>query len=335
VLHALPTVPSHESIEHGGDLAAARRRFPSAPEPWIDLSTGINPHAYEFGALPAGCFARLPAADALAALERTAATAFGAREAVAAPGVQALIQLLPRILPGRRVGVLGPTYAEHAHAWRQAGRDVVECWEAQDLAACDIGVLVNPNNPDGRTIAPDILDALARKTLLVIDESFCDLTPDLSFAPQAADAGAIVLRSFGKTYGLAGVRLGFALATTTTLERLREGLGPWAISGPAIEIGRRALADPAWLAAMRVQLEAEASRLDLIMRRAGLNIVGGTSLFRLGESADAQRIADALGLGGIHVRRFSDRPRLLRFGLPPADGWARLERALAASEARP
>jgi cobalamin biosynthetic protein CobC len=331
VLHALPSAPRPESVEHGGDLDAARLRFPAAPEPWIDLSTGINPHAYDFGVLPPDCFARLPDADARAALERAAASAYGAPETVAAPGAQALIQAVPRLLPGRKVGVLGPTYAEHAQAWRRAGREVIECRAPEELAACDIGVIVNPNNPDGRAIAPDALTEIAKRTRLVIDESFCDFAPAMSFAPRAASADVIVLRSFGKTFGLAGIRLGFAIAAPATLDRLRDDLGPWAVSGPAIEIGRRALSDRAWLHAMRTRLEAESLDLDALLQGAGLRIVGGTSLFRLGESAEAQDIADALGCAGIHVRRFSDRLHLLRFGLPPADGWTRLEQALAAS----
>lgn len=329
MLHALPFVSRPEAVEHGGDLAAARRRFPAAPGPWIDLSTGINPHAYDFGILPPACFARLPDADALERLEAAAASAYGAPEAVAAPGAQALIQALPRLLPGRTVGVLGPTYAEHAQAWRRAGRDVIECPAAEDLAGCDIGVIVNPNNPDGRVIVPDQLAQLARRTRLVIDESFVDFTPALSFAPQAADAGAIALRSFGKTYGLAGVRLGFAIASPAMLANLREDLGPWAVSGVALEIGRRALSDGVWLDTMRAQVNAEAAMLDTLLGAAGFCVVGGTSLFRLGESADAQTIADGLGRAGIHVRRFTDWPRLLRFGLPPVDGWSRLTAALA------
>ena len=137
-------------LEHGGDLSAARRRFPDAPETWIDLSTGINPHTYPVGALPEECFARLPEPATLLALEESAARAYGvadARAIVATPGAQALIQMLPRVLPGRRVGILGPTYAEHAASWRRAGRDVVACADASELADCDVAVIVNPNNP--------------------------------------------------------------------------------------------------------------------------------------------------------------------------------------------
>ncbi len=257
---------------------------------------------------------------------------YGAVGVVAAPGAQALIQILPRILSGRRVGILGPTYAEHAAAWRRAGRDVVDCASPDELAACDIGVLVNPNNPDGRIVATDELERLARRTVLVIDESFADFSPEMSLASAAPLCGAIVLRSFGKAYGLAGIRLGFAIAGRAVEQRLREELGPWAVSGIAVEIGRRALADAAWRDAARENLAADATRLDAVLTRAGLRIVGGTSLFRLAKSPRAQAIGDALGGAGVHVRRFAARPDLLRFGLPPSGAWPRLERVLRAAD---
>ena len=52
------------ALEHGGDLAMARRLFPGAPQPFIDLSTGINPHPYPLPPLPSGVFARLPDGEA-------------------------------------------------------------------------------------------------------------------------------------------------------------------------------------------------------------------------------------------------------------------------------
>jgi cobalamin biosynthesis protein CobC len=319
-------------IEHGGDLDAARRLFPDAPAPWIDLSTGVNPDAYPVGAIRPEAFTRLPSADALRALERTAAAAYGAADArnvMAAPGAQALIQLLPQVIAGLRVGVLGPTYCEHAEAWRRAGREIVKCADVDALATCDIAVIVNPNNPDGRIVARDALAALARSTQLVIDESFADFTPDASFASEAPGFGAVVLRSFGKTYGLAGVRLGFAIGPEPLVGSLRAALGPWAVSGPAIEIGRRALANSAWLASAREQVACSARRLDALLEAAGPQVIGGTTLFRLVESADAQEIWARLGRAGILTRRFAYNPRWLRFGLPARDQWARVESALA------
>ena len=327
-----------EPLDHGGDLAAVRARFPQACEPWIDLSTGINPHAYPFGALPEACFAHLPEPARLHALEAAAARAYGVADAdcvVAAPGAQALIQLLPRLLPGRDVGVLGPTYAEHEANWRRAQRNAVQCASLDALSTCDIGVIVNPNNPTGRIVARGDVLALARRIRLVVDESFADFSPETSIASAAAEGGAVVLRSFGKAYGLAGVRLGFAIAPLTIARALRVELGPWSVSGPAIEIGLRALADTAWLRAEHARLADRAARLDALLLRADFTIAGGTPLFRLVAHDSAHDIADRLGAAGIHVRRFAYRPDWLRFGIPHDAEWARLEHALLTRKAAP
>lgn len=331
MLQIRPVPHDRRALEHGGDLAAARRRFPDAPEPWIDLSTGINPHPYPAGAVPENCLARLPEPCALAALEAAAALAYGAPDAgavVAAPGAQALIQILPRLLQGRRIGVAGPTYEEHASSWRRAGRDVSTCASPDELAGFDIGVIVNPNNPTGRIFSREELLALARRTRLIVDESFADFSVEASIAHEAADIGAIVLRSFGKAYGLAGLRLGFAIAPAETVAGLREELGPWPVSGPAIAIGRQALSDRVWHGAARRRLAENADRLDALLTAAGFETVGGTSLFRLAAHPRAQAVADKLGHAGVHIRRFAAAPHWLRFGIPAERDWPRLEAAL-------
>lgn len=323
-----------QGVYHGGDLAQARSAHPHAPEPWIDLSTGIDPVAWPVPDLPPEVWTRLPEPAALAALEATAAEAFGVDDpacVAAVPGTQAAIQLMPRLTAGRGVGILGFTYQEHAHVWREAGAEPTVVERLEDLARFDVGLLVNPNNPDGRFVAPEALAGLALDMArdgrrLVVDEAFVDILPDgASLAPRLPLAGTIVLRSFGKTWGLAGLRLGFVLSDTATAATVRRTIGPWAISGPALAIGRAALADRAWLEAARVRTAAAAARLDGILAAAGFEILGGTPLFRLAGKGDAARVADRLADCGIHVRRFPHDAGLLRFGLPADEGeWARL-----------
>ncbi len=325
-----------EAVAHGGQLGLARRLFPDAPEPFLDLSTGINPHAYALPELPAAAFARLPEPEEVAALEAQAARAYRVASpemVVAAPGTQALIQLLPRVFPLPAVAVLGPTYAEHARAWQMAGARVMSAGSLAELAAAPGAVLCNPNNPDGRRWPAAALLAAAPRRLLVVDEAFVDLEEDadrLSLAPMLPQPGVVVLRSFGKTFGLAGLRLGFALAAPTAATALRAALGPWAVSGPAIAAGRAALADTAWRDAMRERLRREAAALDGCLAAAGLQVLGGTMLFRLAAGDRAPQLFERLGRAGILVRRFSEQPRWLRFGLPDtANAWARLRAALA------
>ncbi len=321
---------------HGGALDAARRAFPQAPEPWIDLSTGLNPVPYAAGAVPDAAWARLPDVNALAGLERAAAARYGVPDAttlVAAPGTQALIQHLPTLRDGDDVRVLGPTYGEYEAVFGRAGCRVGAVTDTAALAGADVAAIVNPNNPDGRRLAPDALVALAgRVGLLVVDEAFADLLPlAASVAGQAASRGMVVLRSFGKTYGLAGLRLGFAVAAPRQARRLRDALGPWPVSGPAIVIATRALGDQAWLDAARTRLEAEAARLAVLLQVVGARPLGGTLLFQLIDHAAAETLFMVLAEHGILTRPFANHPTRLRFGLPgDASAWARLEGALRA-----
>lgn len=329
-----------EGIWHGGSLGAARRLFPDAPEPWIDLSTGINPVPYAVPPLSPDLWTRLPEPGAQAALEAVARAAYGAGEGVdvlAAPGTQILIGLLPTLLSPRRVAILGPTYAEHAAAWRAGGHRVAEVADLAAAEGADVVVLVNPNNPDGRLVAPATLSAFAQAHagLLVVDEAFADLEPGASICPQLP-ADTIVLRSFGKTYGLAGLRLGFALGLAgqgdALVARMRELMGPWAVSGPACAIGAAALADRDWLARTAAARAADAARLDALLAPHARAPMRGTRLYRLLESEDASALFARLGRAGLYVRRFDHDPRLLRFGLPASEeAFGRLERTLVAA----
>lgn len=311
--------------EHGGNLAAARRAFPSASEPWLDLSTGISPFAYPVPPLPQDAFTRLPDSQAIARLEARAAAFYGVPDpaaVVAAAGSQAIIQWLPRLLPGRSIGILGTTYSEFARSYAATGAEVALCLELDQLAAHDVAILVNPNNPDGRVVSVDaqlrLAAALAaRGGRLVVDEAFADFSaPSASLVPRLPTEGVIVLRSFGKTFGLAGLRLGFAIAARRPAEALRGSIGPWPISGAAIAIGEQAFADRAWFEATRDRLTAATELLDRVLEEAGLSIIGGTLLFRLVRHAEAQQIFRRLAQAGILVRPFAHRRDWLRFGIP-------------------
>lgn len=325
-----------EAIWHGGDLATAQTLFPQAPEPWIDLSTGINPIPYPLPELPLSLWQRLPGKMDEAALLAAARRAYRIRPQsglVAAPGTQILIELLPRLVPAAKVAVLGPTYGEHAPAWRKADATVREIADLAEIGDANVVVLVNPNNPDGRIVPQETLVALAaslaaRGGLLVIDEAFADFVPEMSLLPTLP-GGALVLRSFGKAYGLAGLRLGFAVGETRFTEALQTMLGPWAVAGPALHVGAVALGDAEWLSKAGEARAADSTRLDTLLTPHG-RVVGGTALYRLLETPQAPGLFERLGLAGIYVRRFQHDPLRLRFGLPGDEpAWARLAQALA------
>lgn len=316
--------------DHGGDIDRAMARHGSGN--WLDLSTGINRAPWPVPPFSPRSLTALPTRGEIAALEAAARRAYATdAEAVALAGAQAAIQLVPRLLPPGRARVVAPTYNEHAAALRAQGWTVEEVSDAPALAGADLAIVVNPNNPDGRCWTPEALLALAPKVgLLVVDESFGDATPALSVAPHLARAGGQVLvqRSFGKFYGLAGLRLGFALAAPALAARLRDLAGPWAVGGPAIEAGLAALADTGWQQATIARLGEDAARLDALAERAGWTLIGGTALFRTYETGNAAAAQEQLARGHVWSRIFPYSRGWIRLGLPGDAGeWGQVAEA--------
>jgi cobalamin biosynthesis protein CobC len=334
---------------HGGRLGAARVAYSEAPQPWIDLSTGINPRAYPAPRARGVTLNRLPDTGELARLEAVAAAAFGVADplrVVATGGTEPALRLLPFVIGvsgGMAAAVVaGPTYGSHVDGWAQAGVPSRVAGDAQLDAAIgnrNAVIVVNPNNPDGRLMNRDRLrqlhDAVAsRGGVLVVDEAFAEVTPEASVADIAGTAEAehlVVLRSFGKFYGLAGLRLGFVVGSPAVAARVRSLIGDWPVSVDALAAGLAAYADRGWADRMRRQLASAARRLDGLLMRYGFEVIGGTSLYRLVRVADAPARFERLAAAGILTRPFQHDSTLLRFGLPGSpDAWRRLTEALVA-----
>jgi cobalamin biosynthetic protein CobC len=327
---------------HGGRIDTAARLYPTAPLPWIDLSTGINPIAYPVPQIPLHQYQRLPLARDIADMIEAAANAYGLPAGAAivpVPGSEIAIRLLPRLLGPGRVGIVGPTYESHAAAWRDSRAEVHQLTALPDLQRqdLDVAVLVNPNNPDGRAVARADLVAFAKAwtatgRLLIVDEAFGDVQPELSLlALPQWPMEVVLLRSLGKFFGLAGLRLGFVVVAESEAADWRGVLGDWSVSGPGCAIAASALRDDAWIAATRSRLAKDRARLDRILCRAGLRLIGGTDLFRLFEAPDGAYLLDHFAQAGILVRGFAQAPKRIRFGLPgDAAAWQRLEAACAA-----
>ncbi|WP_422075877.1 aminotransferase class I/II-fold pyridoxal phosphate-dependent enzyme [Tranquillimonas rosea] len=313
--------------DHGGALDDAIARWGGDRDAWLDLSTGINPVPYPVGAVSYTAWETLPDRAATERL-KDAARAFWSvppeAAVIAVPGASAAIARLPALCGTGPVHIPEPTYNEHRAAFEAQGRPVTG-----DPAA-EVHVYVHPNNPDGR-LWPD--SAIGGRAVTVIDESFCDVRPDNSHVRRAAEDGVVVLKSFGKFWGLAGARLGVVIGDRAVLAPdgrpgLADLLGPWAASGPALEIGARALEDSGWAATTRRRLAEDARRLDGLMTGAGAAVAGGTDLFRLYEVDDAVAWRDRLAAARILGRIFPYSSRWLRLGLPGPDDWDRLEAAL-------
>lgn len=340
------TPPERRLPSHGGDLAWANTRFGTPADGWLDLSTGINPESYPVPDLPLDAWTRLPTGGDLSGLIAAAAETYGAPSDAVVPsaGSEAVLSLLPRLLAPTKVAILAPSYSSHATAWKAAGHRI-QGLDAETVLAGRIGearilVICNPNNPDGARFPPERLIALASELsenggLLVVDETFADGEPETSIAAQTGREGLVVFRSVGKFYGLAGLRLGFALAAPRLADALREGLGAWPVSGPACRIGAAALKDTAWREAAKVRLKERGAALDSVLDKAGLPIIGRTLLFRLVRRTGARTLFNRLGEKGILTRAFIERSDWLRIGIPEEKDLPRLATALDAIRSGP
>lgn len=329
-------------IVHGGGITAAARLYGGKPQDWLDLSTGINPNPVTLPDVPVAAWHRLPDQH-LQERAREAARDYyhsGDILPLPVPGTQSVIQMLPRIVRGGSVAILSPTYGEYARAFMLAGLRLRQISSVAELSDDDgLVVVVNPNNPDGRKLSIDELRALhdrqhGRGGTLLVDEAFGDVEPEASLAPHAASMPSLVIfRSFGKFFGLAGLRLGFVIAEPSILERFKDWLGPWAVSGPALSIAASLMERDT--GAIRDRIMQRHRALKSVLLRSGLRIVGGTALFSLVADERAEGLYTHLCRHHILVRKFDYAHNWLRFGLAPdEEADQRLAGALASDDFR-
>ena len=307
--------------DHGGGLDLAIDAHGGSRKDWVDLSTGINPIPYPIPTLTTDAWTALPdhtAANALCDAARRFWDVPKEADILAAPGASILIAQIPRLAKAGSVNIATPTYNEHAASF------AAHEWSIVSSGECSAQVLVHPNNPDGFVWSSTDITA----PLAIIDESFCDVSPHSSLINLAARPGTLVLKSFGKFWGLAGLRLGFAIGDPSLIAALKEMLGPWPVSGVALEVGTAALNDPSWAAQTRKRLGTDAARLDAIVCNCGATLVGGTSLFRLYQVDDATAWQRKLARGRVWSRIFPYASDWIRLGLPAPEAWAQVEAAL-------
>ncbi len=314
--------------DHGGGLDAAVALYGGTRADWIDLSTGINPRPYPLPDLPGSVWTALPDTGAVRALERAARDFWMVPEGaavLASPGASVLIAGIPRLATPGRVRIVERSYNEHAAAFCAAGWEVLHS-EPGDARA-EARVVVHPNNPTGMMWSGE--DEAPGRGLVVIDESFCEVVlGNTRVRDMAERPGVVILKSLGKFWGLAGLRLGFAIGDPRLIARLREMLGPWPVSGPALAVGRAALEDMGWANRTRQRMHVDVARLDALVEARGGELVGGTALFRLYRVDDAARWQERLAKGRVWSRVFPYDATWLRLGLPPEDRWDQLEAAL-------
>jgi cobalamin biosynthetic protein CobC len=327
---------------HGGDVSALNRHAESI----VDLSTGINPNPYpwwryieepEIRALSHDLPQSMTANACMGAFYQYA----GIKDQIGwymGPGTQALIEWLPTLFTPRHVMIASPTYSEHELSWQNAGHDVaavdLEQIDFDQIEPASILVITNPNNPDGRLVDPDILMEWAGRlehnnSILIVDEAFIDLTPEKSLCAYDLPENIIVFRSFGKFFGLAGLRLGFVRISTDCPHIKPFVNALWPVSGLTMRAATLAVRDDSWITNTLFDLRKASKRMKTILAQSDLSLVGGTNLYQLVSNANAQIWYQRLLDAGIYVRRFEYDPTWLRFGLPGNEaGWQCLEKAV-------
>jgi cobalamin biosynthetic protein CobC len=323
-------------LKHGGRLLEAAQHYQIPLSEWLDLSTGINPNGYPIPAIPDAIWQRLP--EEQDELIAAAQQYYQCQSILAVAGSQAAIQSLPLLHTTGTTGIITPSYAEHAYAWKKAGHKTVTMAAHevdQYITQLDTLILVNPNNPTAEIFTQKqclswLENLNQRQGWLIIDEAFIDCTPELSLSKLAPLKGLIILRSVGKFFGLAGLRAGFVLAEAHVLDNLNELLGPWTLSNPSRFVCTHALRDTAWQQQARQHLQQQSQRLNQLLTRYQLKPTGSTQLFQWVQTEHANHIHELLAKQAVFTRLFN-QPASLRFGLLANKAeWQHLESALQA-----
>ena len=327
-----------QTIHHGGNLDFAIKRYNIPKEQWIDLSTGISPWAYPITDLPDNVWQELPPSNN--ELITIAATYYGVNPGsiTATPGSQLAIRLIPQLFEPANVAIPSLGYKEHAISWQTANHQTINYNNTTELIELISNklvqhvVLINPNNPSGEKIDLDTLKKIIPQVdgACIIDEAFVDFydTDEINSATkllcQNESDNLIILRSVGKFFGLAGIRLGFAIGSHPELLTLRALLDPWSISHVSQTIGIQALQDSPWQQQQRNKIKQQQDAFqivldDLLNSHLKHFSMTETGLFNsvFAEKSKLKELHHQLAKQAIWTRlgNKNDQPSWLRFGL--------------------
>ena len=307
-------------IEHGGNIDDAINVYGGNESDWIDLSTGINPDCYPIPKILDADWRNLPTFTEIEKLESLIKFEFNTISSVMlTPGSQLAISLLPILFKKQKVGILEPTYNDYFLSFKNAGFKVCSCKNLQELFKSKIAIIVNPNNPDGKNYQIKDLLLLSKKvSLLIVDESFIEASEASSIISyiNKKTNNIVVIKSFGKLYGLAGLRLGFIFSGESLINRFKKIFSFWPVSKVSIKIASKAIKDKKWMISSQKKLKKKAYILDEIMKSINFELIGGTNLFRLYSTPNSISSQRLLAKQFIWSRIFSYSNKWLRLGIP-------------------
>ena len=260
-------------------------------------------------------------------------------------------------LPEARLegGHLGPTFGEYRVACLAAGATVVEfraqadaCFQPDIVAVAawiewsdPPGLALQSEQPDGHLARPTSRPTCSRSlskigALLVVDEAYWrfvfpyEAYSTVELVDAARRSQVIVLRSLTKDFALAGLRLGYAIATPDIAERLSAQLPSWNVNGAAQAAGIVALTDRTHLKTTLDNLAIERQAFFHALSHIGLNVMPSRTHFCLIEVGDAHHVRQQLLDRKILVRDGTSfgLPQFVRVATRPMGEWQQLLLAL-------
>ena len=228
-------------------------------------------------------------------------------QVVVGAGADGLIGLAARTFlgPGRRAYVKRPTYPLYAIASGVEGAELADAPEDADLVW-----ICNPNNPTGELVELEEIAVLARSlpdAAVVVDEAYFEYGGKTVVPLIAATPNLVAIRSLSKAFGLAALRVGYAIASPEVARELDSRRDPAPVATPAARIGAAALRNP------RLDVEqtvAERERMRAALTGAGFECPPSYANFALVRVEDAEALADRLEEQGLVVRRFPGAIRI-------------------------
>ncbi|GLX79759.1 threonine-phosphate decarboxylase [Thalassotalea insulae] len=331
------------TLIHGGQLNQIAKQYNIPVSDWLDLSTGIAPLSYPIPKeIPLAIWQQLPQLSEKLII--AAQDYYRCQQLVVTNGSQAVISALPQLYrlhqpKGEHVYLPERGYKEHAYAWQQAGFQLMyyqdELPPLAELTPHSVLVVINPNNPTGKFFTRQELLSYRRQMqkldgLLIVDEAFIDVMPDESLASPITDEHTLALRSFGKFFGLAGLRIGFLIADSTWCDSFKRCQSPWQVNGPAQFIAEQALTDIKWQAQQKQQLQHLRQQQQIVLEKVFnghlSDEIKGTDLFltlRFKQPSDAPKLYHLLCQQGLYCR-LTDEQDSLRFGIATSEQIPRL-----------
>lgn len=318
------------AIKHGGQLSSVAKQYQIPKTQWLDLSTGIAPFSYPVSDISLALWQDLPTISQ--SLIKVAKAYYQAQYCWPLSGSQQLIEKLPQLWAtknksgvNKHVYLPKIGYKEHQQSWLNSGYQAYFYQQnlPADIKENSVVVVINPNNPLTDSFSINALKTLQQhcqrqQALLIIDEAFADIfAPEFSFVPQLNNdiEDVIILRSFGKFFGLAGIRIGFVCSSKTWCETIQESNGPWSVNGPALYIAEQALKDKAWQEAQLTRLNQQSqTQTALLKQYLPTASIKSNALFITVFLDNAPEVYEKLCQQAVYVR-LTDENDALRFGI--------------------